>query len=59
MSDNETLRLLEGQLEDDYRFIVQSASRHMDMRSRAAQSPDAEMATMALGAGLQNPVRAM
>ena len=54
MSDNETLRLLEGQLEDDYRFIVQSASRHMDMRSRAARSPDAEMATMALAYLIHN-----
>ncbi|MFP4430993.1 MAG: hypothetical protein ACLFPV_07070 [Spirochaetaceae bacterium] len=54
MSDSEALRLLQGQLEDDYQFIVQSASRHTDMRSRATQSPDVEMATIALAFLIHN-----
>ena len=44
MSDDERLRLLHGQLEDDYRFIQECAMRHADMRSRAEQASDSDMA---------------
>ncbi len=54
MSDSETLRLLHGQLEDDYRFIVQCASRHTDMRLRAEGAADSEMASMALAYLIHN-----
>ncbi len=48
MSDNERLRLLRAQLEDDYRFIVDCAQRHAEMVSRASQTDDEEMATAAV-----------
>ena len=54
MSDSERLRLLHGQLEDDYRFIQQCARRHIDMRSRAEQAADSEMAYMALAYLIHN-----
>ncbi|MFW6252342.1 MAG: hypothetical protein ACOC4F_00300 [bacterium] len=54
MSDSDMLRLLQGQLDDDYRYIVQSAERHTEMRSRAGQTPDVEMATMALSYLIHN-----
>ena len=54
MNDNERLRLLRGQLEDDYRFIAECARRHADMVSRAMQTTDDEMATMAIAYLLHN-----
>lgn len=54
MSDDEKLRLLLGQLEDDYRFILQCATRHAEMRSRAEQAADSEMACMALAYLIHN-----
>jgi hypothetical protein len=54
MSDSERLRLLQGQLEDDFRFIEQCAVRHSDMRTRAETSPDTEMAHMALAYLIHN-----
>lgn len=48
MSDNEGLRLLRAQLEDDYQFIAESGRRHAEMRARAAGAQDDEMATMAV-----------
>ena len=48
MSDNERLRLLRGQLEDDYQFIAESGRHHAEMCARAAIAQDDEMATMAV-----------
>ena len=54
MSDSEKLRLLHGQLEDDYQFILQCATRHTDMRLRAERAADSEMASMALAYLIHN-----
>jgi hypothetical protein len=54
MSDSERLRLLQGQLEDGFRFVEQCAVRHSDMRTRAETSPDTEMAHMALAYLIHN-----
>ncbi len=54
MNDDERLRVLRGQLEDDFRFIAECAQRHSDMVSRASLSTDDEMATMAVAYLLHN-----
>jgi len=54
MSDSDFLRLLRAQLEDDFSFIEESASRHSEMVERASQTQDTEMATMAVAYLLHN-----
>lgn len=54
MSDSERLRILRGQLDDDFRFIVECARRHTEMVSRATEATDDEMATVAVAYLLHN-----